>query len=93
MSKQQKPVQPVAVETEGGKIWNEIKDLPISMFSLSNQKVSDFCEPRPIEPSRCFLVIKAGSVLPALEVAIGNKFVCELADKYVIVSRNKNGVV
>lgn len=93
MSEKEKNTQPPAATlSEADKIWNEIKDKEIDMFSLPGQKVSDFCHQVPIDPSRCFLIFKASSVLPSLETAIGNKYECSSAEKYIIVSRKQNAV-
>lgn len=79
--------QPVQPATVAEQIWSEIKDKEILMFSLPSQKISDFCVPTPIEPSRCFLLSKASSVLPSIEVALGKDYEVSVADKYIIVSR------
>jgi len=77
--------------TEADKIWIEIKDKNIEIFALPDQKVSDYCNPVTVEPSKLYLLLKkASSALPAIESAIGNKFTVELANKYVIVSRTQN---
>ena len=86
------PEKPLTLEevmgdTDAYKIWQEIKDRPISMFGLPNQIVSQYCVPIPVEPSKLFLMITASSVLPSLEATAGNKYVVELAGKYVVVSR------
>lgn len=73
--------------SEAGKIWAEIKDRPIEMFALPDQKVSDHCLPVNIEPSRLYLRTKSTSVLPSLEVSCGKKYVVEMVDKYVSVTR------
>jgi hypothetical protein len=73
--------------TEAEKIWSEIKDKPISMFALKNAKISDYCLPQTVMPTKCFLITKASAVLPALEEAIGASFVCEAMNKYIVISR------
>ena len=73
--------------TEAQKIWNEIKDLQIQMFGLPEQSVSHHCTPVTVEPSKLYLVTRSSATLPSLETAIGSRFVVELADKFVIVSR------
>lgn len=74
-------------DTEASLIWNEIKDRNIEMFALPAQKVAHYCKPINIEPSKLYLRITASSVLPSLETACGSKFVVELLDKYVTVTR------
>jgi hypothetical protein len=83
------PVQAKPVQTEAEKIWQEIQNREIMMFSLPGQKISNYCLPSPVEPSRCFLLYKAGSAIPAIEAAIGPNYVCEAVDKYIVVSRKK----
>lgn len=87
MSKKIDNVDPVQENTEASKIWNEIKDKNIEMFALPGQKVSQYCQPVNVEPSKLYLLITASSVLPSLEVSCGSKFVVELVNKYVTVAR------
>jgi hypothetical protein len=75
-------------DTEASKIWKEIKDRPIGMFGLPNQIVSQYCIPKPIEPSKLYLLTTASAVLPALEAALGDQYVVELAGKFVSVARH-----
>ncbi len=75
--------------TQADKIWTEIKDKNIQMFALPIQKVSDYCAPIPVEPTRLFLTYKVSAVLPALEEALGQAFKIEQADKFLIVSKVK----
>jgi len=83
------PVKVAAPPTVSEQIWSEIKSREILMFALPGQKVSDFCTPVPIDPTRCFLVTKASATLPALEEAIGPDYECTSAEKYIIISRKQ----
>lgn len=74
------------------EIWTDIKDKEIQMFSLPGQKVSDYCGPVLIDPSRCFLLFKASAVLPSLEAAVGSGYECYAAGKYIIVARKPKDV-
>lgn len=97
--KEKDPVVAVSVEkkkatpddliagTEAGKIWSEIKDREIQMFALPGQRVSDYCKPTFVEPSRLYLLTTASSTLPSLEEALSKEYVVELVDKYTVVSR------
>lgn len=76
-------------ETEASKIWNEIKDKEILMFALPNQKVSDYCSPVLVEPTKLYLLVTATSVTPSLEAAVGSKYSVDLVNKYTVVSRSK----
>ena len=82
-----KTTEDLLSDSEAGKIWNEIKDKNIAMFALPGQKVSDYCKPAIVEPSKLYLLTTATSVLPSLEEAIGKEFVVEALDKYTVVSR------
>jgi hypothetical protein len=77
-------------KTEAVKIWSEIKDKEMSMFSLPMQKLSNFCKPHFIEQNRLYLLVNATSTLPALETVLGPKFSIERIDKYLAVSRRKS---
>lgn len=73
--------------TLAGEIWNEIKDKSIEMFALPDQKVNMHCHPVDIEPSKLYLLTTSTAVLPSLETALGKKYVVELVDRFVSVSR------
>ena len=87
--KSEKKEEAVVTETEASKIWNEIKDKDILMFALPGQKVSHYCTPVVVEPTKLYLLVTATSVTPALETAIGNKYSVDLVNKYTVVSRSK----
>lgn len=85
MSDENKNVKQVPSVAE--QIWTEIMNKDILMFALPGRKVADFCQPVLIEPSRCFLLAKASSVLPSLEEAIGKDYECSSVDKYIVITR------
>jgi hypothetical protein len=74
-------------KTEADKIWSEIKNKRIEIFSLPSQIVSQYCKPSPVEPSRLYLIVSASSVLPALETALGPSYVLDRMERFVTVSR------
>jgi hypothetical protein len=76
--------------TEAEKIWNEIVDCQLEMFSLPDQTVRKYCSPVTIEPSKLYITASVQAVVPALETAIGKKFDIEMATKYIIISRKKD---
>lgn len=78
----------VPERTEASKIWAEIKDKKMDLFALPG-KVSDFCTYQDVEPSKCYLVLKAGAALSALEEVLSATFKVELVDKWATVSRKK----
>lgn len=72
---------------ESEKIWDEIKDLPIDMFSLPNQKVSDHVVKKPLPGNKLYVTLNSSAVITALEAAVAGRFDLEQADKYIIISR------
>jgi len=78
--------------TNAEKIWTEIANLTIEMFALPDQKVANYCKllPKNPDPEKLFLIPTAGSVLPALEKSLGDKFSVEMVDRFLIVSRKIN---
>jgi hypothetical protein len=83
---QDKPVDKKPTKTQADKIWDQIKEVRIAMYSLPNQKVEDFCEPIKIEPTKLYLQSKAGALLPALEEALSGKFIVDRMERYLVVS-------
>ncbi len=85
-----KPVEVKKELSTSEQIWNEIKGVSLELFGLPAQPAENFCNFINVNPSQCFLTIKVSGVLPVLEAAIGPKYNCERADKYVIISRVNN---
>lgn len=75
--------------TVGEQIWEEIKNIKISMFALPSQTIDNYCKMIPIEPSKCYVTYTVSSFLPALEEAVGSAYTCELVEKYIVISRKK----
>ncbi len=86
-NKNEPSVEELLEGTEAGKIWEEIKNKDIQMFSLANRKVLDFCKPAVVEPTKLYLLTTASSVLPALEMALGPKYQADISTKYLVISR------
>jgi hypothetical protein len=72
---------------EADVLWDEIKDLPIQVFALPNQKVSNYLN-RVNIPSVLFVKPTASAVLPALEECLGNRYSVEVTEKGWIIKRN-----
>lgn len=87
VAKKKATVEALLEGTEAGAIWNEIKDKTIEMFALPDQVISQYAAPAPVEPSKLYLLTRATAALPAIETALGKKFLVERVDKYVVVSR------
>ena len=81
------PPAMVAPPSQADQIWNEIQNLPIQMFGLPGQIVAMHVIPVSVEPSKLYLTIRSSAALPSLEAAIAPKFVVELADRFIIVTR------
>lgn len=81
-------------QNESEQIWNEIKDLPISMFALANQTVKQHVMYVPMRGQDLLLKLVSTAALPALEETLNNNFLTkgkkyevEIADRYTIVRR------
>jgi len=86
-------MKPETTATEAIKIWNEIKDLPLSMYGLPAKTVSAFCTPALVEPSSLYVVPNSSAVLPALEAVLAGRFTTDLAHKYIVVKRAAKSLV
>lgn len=73
--------------SDADKLWEEIKDKPISIYALADQVVAQHCSKINIEPTKLYLTMKSSAVLPSLETALGKKFSVELMDKFIIVKK------
>ncbi len=82
-----------AKQTEADVIWSEIKDLPIDMFSLPNQKVAGYVKKINVPGNQLLITLNVSSVLPALEAAIDKRGLeIEQTEKYTIVRRAAKAV-
>lgn len=72
------------------KIWNDIKDKQVNMFSLPSKKVSECCERITVDPDKCYLKSSITAFLPALEEVLKNEYQCDQAYKYIIISKLEN---
>ncbi|MAE86136.1 MAG: hypothetical protein CMB80_25590 [Flammeovirgaceae bacterium] len=52
------------------QLWNEIKDLPIEMFSLPNQRVLNHVTRKGGTPDSVVLSLNSPAVLPSLEATL-----------------------
>ena len=71
--------------TAADRIWDDIKEVEVAMFALPGQVVQDYCKQITIEPTRCYLLPTATSLLPVLEEKLKGKYVVELLNKYIVV--------
>lgn len=76
--------------TEAEKIWQEIQNTQLDMFSLPDQTVSKYCKPIKVEPSKLYVTTSVQAVFPALEFALGKRFTIEMAQKFIIIARKKD---
>jgi hypothetical protein len=69
-------------------IWDEIKDLPIQMFALPNQKVGDYLR-RVVNANILLVKPTATAVLPALEAVLGSKYSVVVSESYWTIKREE----
>lgn len=74
-------------KTVAQKIWDEIKNKKIDMFSLPDQTVTMHCAPVYIDPNTLYLTYKASSVINQLEESLGSKYKVTLDGKYISVTK------
>jgi hypothetical protein len=74
-------------KTVSQKIWDEIKNKKIDMFSLPDQTVTMHCSPMFIDPSTLYLTYKASSVITQLEESLGAKYKVSIDGKYISVAK------
>ena len=76
---------------ESDKIWSEIKDLPIEMFSLPDQMVKQHVQRMRVSTNEVYLKLKSTAVIASLENSLamvrGRKYVVEVSEGYVLVKR------
>lgn len=70
---------------ESDKIWDLIKDLPIEMYSLPNQKISDYVTKIKLPGDHLTVKLKSSAVLTSLEYVLLSKYDIELQDKFVLI--------
>lgn len=70
-------------------IWDEIRNLPINMYSIPNQKISMHVTPLKGAPNdSLYLKLKSSAVIVGLEAALDpRKYTIEQVDKYTIIKR------
>lgn len=76
-------------KTIAEKIWEQIKNVELTMFGLPNQVVSKYCSPVFLEPSKLYLTYKVGLLLPIMEEVFKNKYIIDRSDKYITVTLYK----
>lgn len=78
---------PVTLVGEADKIWQEIKNVDLGLFTLPGQTVEKHCVPQFVEPSKLYLLIQTGAAVAALEEVFKKVYVIEQAGKYITVAR------
>lgn len=73
----------------GEIIWETIKNRPISLYSLPNQKVSDHVRKQKVAGDILLVTLASGSVLPALEQAVCDKYTVEVTERNYVIVREK----
>lgn len=82
----QQTKQVVAKEaTAAQKLWNEIKNKKIGVFSLPEQPLHSQSTPVFLDPNILYLEYKNPSFIVSLEAALGPEYKVEHAHKYISV--------
>lgn len=80
-----KVVAPQKQEWE--KIWAEIKDKKMEIFSLPAQPISKYCKPILVNPQKLYLTSTVSAVLPALESTLAPKYNVDRDGSMIVVTR------
>lgn len=81
-----KKIDSVSTEkSNSDKIWEHIKNMNINMFALPAQKVSDYCTPVQVEPTKLYVTLRVPAALPVLEEMLGKKYVFVRHDKWITI--------
>jgi hypothetical protein len=86
--KKVKETKTEVVKTSAEKLWDEIKNKNVEMFSLPPQPVSSQCSPVLIDPNKLHLQYKTSSFITSLESALGDKYKVDLAGKFITVTKS-----
>lgn len=73
--------------TDSDKIWEEIKDLPLAMYSLPNQTVAQYLTKVESNYPDLLVKIAASAVVPAMETLLQGRFVMEQLEGYWLIRR------
>jgi hypothetical protein len=62
-------------QSNAAKLWDQIKDLPIDIFSLPNQTIKDHAKREDgmdsIFPNDVYITLRSAAAYPAIEDALG----------------------
>lgn len=75
------------VKPESQVIWDEIKNIEVSMFGLPEQKISNFCSPVFLDDKILFLNYKLAAVFPVLEEKFRSKYLVDTEGKMLKIIR------
>lgn len=85
----EKKVEKKEEASESDKMWAEIKELPIEMFALPDQRVKHHAQRVKVTPNEVHLKLKSTAVVASLEFALAasrvRRYTVEVAEGYVIV--------
>lgn len=88
-TKVSKPL-PAKNKSAADVIWEEVKNVKLELFSLPDQTVTKYFEPKMVDPNKLYLVFRppvTSAAFPALEEALRQRFSVESGKDFVVVSR------
>jgi hypothetical protein len=77
----QAPEKPLSTQ-----IWNEIKDLQLSLFALTPKPVHTYCKAYDAGGDTLYLDSSVPAFLPALETLVSSKYDVQRGTRYIEVS-------
>ena len=79
------------------KIWNDIKDKPVSYYALKNMTVSTISEPVNIDPDELYVSLKGPAAIVSIEevlnVDLVNNWAGKEVPRYAIEQRDRFAVI
>lgn len=78
---------PANVKVPSRDVWEEIRSLPIEMYSLPAQRVDFYTSAMSHNDEMAILTYKAPAMISCLESLIGKKFTVEPKEKYLVITR------
>lgn len=80
-------------KSESVKIWEEIKNNPIDMYTLPDQKVSDHIEKLPVDGPELLVKPISSAAVASLQDAVGKEYEVEQTGDYVTIRRARSPIV
>jgi hypothetical protein len=86
MSNQLKDDECLSSLTTAENIWEYIKNIKLNVFSLPEEYTHTYFTPVSLSEDKLLLSVKVWAAFPALENVIGDKYIVDRQDKFLIIT-------